>query len=377
MMNSEVVVAGHPFASIGMGDQMRSSISALKAAHIDFRIFDVFRYAARSDPDHTNLVGELETQTLGNGIRVFHINGNEVEQVMNHLSAGGHYFHEGYNVIVPAWELPYYPKPWLELIGNFHEVWAISKFVREVFRRSNVVAHHVGQNIELPLRPFLPRKYFGIRESAFVLLNFFDLSSFAERKNPGAAIALFDRLRATRPHDDIQLVLKVKDADKEATDWAATGLKYGNDAIILRKPLSAYETHSLLWSSDCLISLHRSEGFGRGAGEAMFLGRLAMATGWSGNLDYMSNENSLLVDYSLIATRPDSYPFGEGQYWAEPDLDHAFHLLVKVLDDPALGRRIATIGRRDVVRLSGARAVGLAQAARLNEIAKNLSEAAE
>jgi hypothetical protein len=371
-MNADVIVAGHPFASIGMGDQMRSAMSALIAAHVEFRVFDVFRYAARSDPDHRNLVEDLETGELGGGIRIFHINGNEVEQILNHLAAGGHSFHDGYNVIVPAWELPYYPKPWIQLVEKFHEVWAISKFVKSMFARSNIVAHHVGQNVELPLRPLLSRKYFGIRESAFVILHFFDLSSFAARKNPDAVIALFDRLRAARPHDDIQLVLKVKDGDKEAKNWTAN-LKYGNDAIILRKPLSAYETHSLIWGCDCLVSLHRSEGFGRGTGEAMFLGRLAMATGWSGNLDYMSERNSLLVNYALAPTRPDAYPFAEGQYWAEPDLDHAFHLLAKVLDDPALGRRIAGIGRRDVITLSGARAVGLAQAARLDEIAKRMS----
>ncbi len=100
----------------------------------------------------------------------------------------------------------------------------------------------------------------------------------------------------------------------------------------------------------------------------MFLGRLAMATGWSGNLDYMTSHNSLLINYSLVPTKPNSYPFGEGQYWAEPDLDHAFTLARRVIDDPDFGRHVAAFGRRDVMRLVGARPVGLAMANRLSDI---------
>ena len=45
---------------------------------------------------------------------------------------------------------------------------------------------------------------------------------------------------------------------------------------------------SLINACDCFVSLHRSEGFGRGLGEAMALGRLALGTGWSGNVDFMT-----------------------------------------------------------------------------------------
>jgi hypothetical protein len=368
----EIVVAGHPFANVGMGDQMRSSVSALKAANIEHKVFDVFRYAARVDPDHRELIDSIETSELGNGIRIFHINGNEVEPVLKHLSAAGHDVDGGYNVIVPAWELPHYPKPWLELVRKFDEVWAISRFVQEMFARSGIEAHHVSENIELPLRPLLPRRYFGIRESAFVLLNFFDLTSYSQRKNPEAAVALFERLRSARPYDDIQLVLKVKEGDKQADDWLVPVLKYAADTLVLRKPLSTYETHSLIAACDCLVSLHRSEGFGRGTGEAMFLGRLAMATGWSGNLDYMTERNSLLVNSSLVPVKPDAYPFAEGQYWAEPDLDHATHLLTSVLNDPATGRCVAARGRSEVRTLVCARPVGLNMAARLRIITSTL-----
>lgn len=365
---TETIIAGHPFASVGMGEQMRSAVAALKAVHVPIKAFDVFRYAARIDPDHRALIEPIETLQLENGIRVFHINGNEIEAVLQHLAIAGHKFNDGYNIVVPAWELPSYPSAWAKLVREFDEAWAISNYVKEILERSNIKAFHVSQNVEIPTRPLLPRRYFGIRESAFVLLNFFDLSSYAQRKNPEAAVELFCRLRKSRPYDDLQLVFKVKDGDQQAENWVPPHFDFPADTLTLRRPLSAYETHSLINCCDCLVSLHRAEGFGRGAGEAMFLGRLALATGWSGNLDYMTDQNSLLVNYSIVPTHPDAYPFAKGQHWAEPDIDHAFALLLRVIDDLDFGRRIAAIGRRDVIKRVAARPVGLAMAKRIREI---------
>ena len=46
--------------------------------------------------------------------------------------------------------------------------------------------------------------------------------------------------------------------------------------------------------SDCYVSLHRSEGFGLTIAEAMALGKPAIATAYSGNLEFMTAENSYL-----------------------------------------------------------------------------------
>ena len=132
--------------------------------------------------------------------------------------------------------------------------------------------------------------------------------------------------------------------------------------------MSAFETRSLINACDCFVSLHRSEGFGRGTGEAMFLGRLALATGWSGNLDYMAAENSLLVKHEPVPVGNGEYPFGERQVWAEPDVDHATALLEAALDDRARAAAIAARGRRDIRLRHSFRAVGVRILDRVTEI---------
>ena len=359
---------GHPFAPIGMGEQLRSHVRACTALRLHHGVFDIFRYAARTDPAHVAAIGDRERRDLPGGIRLFHINGDEVAPVIEAFEARGGCFEAGYNIVVPAWELPVYPAAWAAQLRRFDEVWALSRFIQASLEAAGLASHRIGQAVEMETGVNLPRRYFGIRESAFVLLNFFDLSSYASRKNPDAVLALLERIRRDDPYRDVQLVLKVKNGERPAEDWAAT-LAGDPQVKLITAPLDTNGVRSLMAACDCFVSLHRAEGFGRGLGEAMAMGRLAMGTGWSGNTDFMTEANSLLVRHRLVPLQPDDYPHGHGQSWGDPDVEHAWSLLGPVLDDPDRGRAIARQGQADVLRAYGNRAVGLRILDRLERIA--------
>jgi glycosyltransferase involved in cell wall biosynthesis len=360
-----ITLVGHPFANIGMGEQLRSHMRSLDAVYEDFGVIDVYRFAARTEPNYVNLVGHREVNELPDGVRIFHINGDEIEPVLGALKSRRMRFSSGVNVLVPAWELPVYPEIWVEPVRLFDEVWAVSRFVQQSLADAGIESHHVGQSVEIASQPFLSRKYFGISESAFVFLHFFDLSSYASRKNPEAVLEMYRCLRERRPFDDIQLVMKVKKGDETATEWIDYLRQEFADVVFIANPLSHLEIASLIANCDCFVTLHRAEGFGRGAGEAMFLGRLALATGWSGNMDYMDEENALLVKYELRPVADGAYPHGAGQLWAEPEVEHAVHLAIKALDDPSYVRRLEMAARRAVFSRAGNRAVGIRIAERL------------
>ncbi len=363
----QVTLIGHPFAPIGMGEQMRSHIAACAAAYIDCGVLDIFRYAQRGDADHHALIDGHERRDAPGGIRIFHVNGDEVDSVIDAFAGRGGDFAAGYNIIVPAWELPVYPKQWAVRLGRFDEVWALSAFIQDSLATAGVMSHLIGQSVEPPCGPKLPRRSFAIRESAFVLLHFFDLTSFASRKNPLAVLELFRRLRAQSPFLDAQLVLKVKNGERDATGWAGE-LRADPQIRIIDTPLDQLGVRSLVSACDCFVSLHRAEGFGRGLAEAMALGRLALGTAWSGNLDFMTEANALPVRCRLVPVERDAYPHWQGQNWAEPDIDHALDLLGAVLADPARGAERARRGQMEVLRGFGNRAVGLRMLARLEAI---------
>ena len=83
------------------------------------------------------------------------------------------------------------------------------------------------------------------------------------------------------------------------------------------------------------LSLHRSEGFGRGIAEAPLLEKPVIVTGYSGNMDFTNPQNACLVDYQLVDVGPDEYPHAAGQRWADPDLEQAAEYMRRVVRDPA------------------------------------------
>jgi hypothetical protein len=369
-----VAVIGHPFAPIGMGEQMRAGVKSLLAAHVDVEVIDAYRHASRGDRDHRRLIQDLEVEACTSKVRIFHINGDEVAPVLRHMQISKLNFTAGYNIIVPAWELPTYPAVWVDALNSFDEVWAISNFVSDSLNAASVENHFIGQSAEVPPRNFLPRRYFGIRDSAFVFLHFFDLSSYASRKNPEAVLQMFEGLRERRPFSDLQLVVKIKSASDHVTEWSEMIKSRIGDVVIISDVLSTFETHSLICAADCFVSLHRSEGFGRAPAEAMFLGKLVMATGWSGNMDFMSRDSALLVDFELQDVAHGEYPESAGQQWAYPDVDHAISLALSVVDDPPAARRIAENGRHHVRHVCSHRAVGLRALDRLETISSALDQ---
>jgi glycosyltransferase involved in cell wall biosynthesis len=105
--------------------------------------------------------------------------------------------------------------------------------------------------------------------------------------------------------------------------------------------LSRAELQGWLANADAVMSLHRAEGFGLVPAEAMQLGRPVIATRWSGNIDFMTAENSALVDYSLVpAVDPQGTYHHPDQLWAEPDVAHAADWLRRLAADRDLGRRL-------------------------------------
>ena len=112
---------------------------------------------------------------------------------------------------------------------------------------------------------------------------------------------------------------------------------------IVDQVLSREELNALIGVADCYISLHRSEGFGITMAEAMSLEKPVIATGFSGNTDFMTASNSFLVNYELVEIEQDHGPYKKGWLWAEPDVNHAAEFMRKVYENKALAKRIGKV----------------------------------
>ena len=105
------------------------------------------------------------------------------------------------------------------------------------------------------------------------------------------------------------------------------------------------EMSALYAACDTYASLHRSEGLGLGMAQAMALGKPVVATGYSGNLEFMNAGNSRLVSHGMSDIEKDSGPYRTGMQWAEPDVPCAAEHLRWIFENReaalALGRRAA------------------------------------
>lgn len=271
-------------------------------------------------------------------------------QVLEGIRGRG--FAEGYNIIFPAWELPRYPEAWARDLDYFHEVWASSQFCYDSFRAVvKAPVHHVVNACEPHAHSLLERSHFKIPEHRFVVLFFFDALSWSARKNPLAVIEAFRGLLAQRPRADAHLVLKMHNtshAPGVLANIRSLSASFAERITVIDATLTGNEIANLTRCSDCFISLHRSEGFGRGPAEAMFFGKPVIATGWSGNMQYMNSDVSFPVRFRLIPVQPGEYPEFKNQVWAEPDVVHATELLISLVDDPTLRR---SVGERAAIHM--------------------------
>jgi glycosyltransferase involved in cell wall biosynthesis len=206
-----------------------------------------------------------------------------------------------------------------------------------------------------------------------VFLFLFDVKSHIERKNPFAVISAFERLCTLRPWDPIALVIKVnnKSADSEAMALLAQALDpIKRRTVLIDRTLTDNEVKNLVRCCDCFVSLHRSEGFGFGLIEAMYFGKPVVATAYSGNLDFMTADTACLVDYELAAVREGQYPHGNGQVWAEPNVDQATNYMLRLLDDRDFARGLGKRASAHVRTGFSYRAAGLRYLKRLGEIGR-------
>jgi glycosyltransferase involved in cell wall biosynthesis len=367
-----VTLVGYPFSPSGMGEHLRVTLRALQAVGIGVRLIDVAdnrRLAERAWAP----MAALLARGLG-PLNLFCVNADEIGRVVDQL--GRREFSTATNVIYTAWELARYPRPYAEAAGRFDEIWTPSTFVRDAIADAvdrSVFALPLAVAPEPPAPSDAPgRRHFGIPEASFAVLFFFDFASHATRKNPEGVLAAVELLAARRPEAPIRCVIKVRGAPASRTvrdAFEARVAALGARAQVLDGDLSDAELKGLILACDAFVSLHRSEGFGFGPAEAMALGRPVIATGYSGNLDFMPEGASLRVDYRLVPVPSGAYPHGEGQVWAEPSVEHASRLIEQLMDDPDGARRLAERGRAHIARTLSYEAVGARLAERLQVLA--------
>lgn len=231
-----------------------------------------------------------------------------------------------------AWETEDFPQKMHSAFQYVDEIWAVSSFVRDA------IAKHTNKVVKVFPTPIikptnieqLNRASVGIPKYAKFNLFIFDYMSIFNRKNPLGVIEA--HIKAFPDQNGPTLVLKSINSQKDVENHELVKFKIGgrSDIILIDNYLSRDQLTALINECDAYISLHRSEGYGLTIVEAMALGKAVIATGYSGNLDFMNARNSVLVPFEKKLIGSDSFPYSPDSYWAEPDIDFAAEKLFEL-----------------------------------------------
>ncbi|ESQ75757.1 glycosyltransferase [Asticcacaulis sp. AC402] len=354
-----LVVSGFLRETLGIGRAGRMTARALKAAG-----FSPIEHDLR--PAFKHLVFQGAKLPGDGGVWLIHANAPEcLVAFMAHApQTWAHRYRIGYW----AWETPKAPADWVWLADYLHEIWLPSRFVHDAmvkaFRqagrddlssRLRVMPHPAPHPVAIPYHD--AQQKFGLDPDLCEVLCLFDTKSGAVRKNPWSVLEAW-REAFPLPAAHARLTLKVSDmsGDRDSEQRLTNAVAIRPDIRVITQRLSDADMDGLIAASDVLISLHRSEGFGLTLAEAMASGVGVIATGWSGNIDFMNDNNSRLIPVRTIPIRDPDGPYcivvrDSDQVWAEPDVSAAAEALRALTTDEVLRRHLIAAAQRDVRKL--------------------------
>ena len=356
---------GHVTGNLGLAVAARNTLFALSRSGEPFEAIDVDPGGGRGGHDATYAEHIRSPEQAEYGINFFQLNPSEVAY-MAQDSPPWLSLADRLNACVPFWELPRLPVKWswIELIEAVDVVLAPSRFIADAVAVSAPAATvwHYPQAVFLPDGIAADRARFELAESCVLFYLSLDVTSDLARKNPLAALEAFEQAFPTgSTTPDVRLVVKLNNSD--AFSWAGQAAKRirsllaANPRIaVIDRAMSYEEVLTLNASCDVYVSLHRSEGLGLNLLEAMSLGKPTIATAWSGNMDFMTAENSCLVGFDLIPVVSDNAAYqleaiGPGQSWAEPKVAEAAEWMRRLAADPELRTRMGAKASEDMTSL--------------------------
>ena len=354
---------------LGLGAAARGYVRALEAVGVPLSTVTVSLDHLQASPELAPGYGRRSYEDVvaegGHTFELLCVNADQLPHFVERL--GEDHFH-GPRIGVWGWETNSIPSRWGPAFELVDEIWVYSRFMAEnIGSVAPVPVVAVPPPVQAPREDQTPLRL-GVPEG-FLFLFLFDYYSTPHRKNPVGLIQAFKA--AFAPGEGPRLLIKTINADawplaEEEVLWAADGRA---DIHVIDRSLSSAEKDALMATCDCYVSLHRSEGFGLTMAEAMSIGKPVIATGYSGNLDFMTPDNSFLVEYEITRVGPGNPIYPADGEWAEPSVEHASALMRRVYDGPDAAARAGERARRDIARILSPHSTGAAMRRRLQQLA--------
>ena len=342
----EWTMAGHFSAELGIGEATRRLHSLLSAAGVAVEIRD-FQHSV-SQKQGTEIAPLDISRPLSHLISC--VNADQLGDMISSIPGVSEI---QAHVAFWSWELPDFPKAYRSASELVDHIWTVSDFAASAIRSTSSVPVSTVA-LPVPIAQYLPskeilKKMLGLNPKEFLVVNSFDFLSDFNRKNPLDSVAAFRQ--AFHGSRDVRLIIKTinSEFDPANSQLLLESTASFENVTVLNLYMTRAQHSLLLAAADVFISLHRAEGYGINIVDAMARGTAAVATAYSGNLDFMNDVSSELVPYTLTPVSRYS-GLRTKSLWAQPDVDTAGEKLRRFFNEPHHLLRISERGRKHIAK---------------------------
>lgn len=265
------------------------------------------------------------------------------------------------NIIRTMFETDRIPADWVRTCNNMDEIWVPSQFNVETFAGAGVSRDRLyiipgGIDPDKFSTDVTPANWPEKRG-----FNFLSVFEWTDRK--GWDILLRAYLAEFNINDDVALILKVNVPGVDSTEKIhhqiadcirSLSLNPQNIPVIslIHNSFTSREMAALYAACDAFVLPSRGEGWGRPYIEAMAMGLPTIGTRWSGQLAFMNDDNSYLIDVDGLEDVPPNIDVRlfRGHRWARPSLEHTMELMRQVYENREQAREKGSKARREVIQ---------------------------
>lgn len=270
----------------------------------------------------------------------------------------------GRYIVYTMFETDRIPSAWVETLNQFDEIWVPSQFNHRTFSSSGLDVQKIRViPLSIDLKKYDPRRQHPLWVSDPDQFRFLSVFEWTPRKGWDVLVRAYCEEFA--PDEPVSLTLRTyrgagsnlarkSSIKEELVAFIETRLGKTLGSIptleIDESHLSNQAMPCLYQSYDAFVLTSRGEGWGMPYMEAMAMELPTAAPNWGGQLDFMNEKNSYLIDVEGMTpiTREQviENPLYAGHFWGEPSVTATRRVLREMFESREQGKEKGRIARR-------------------------------
>lgn len=340
--------------STGYSQAARRQILALDAMGINVKIENVDYYLPKVKlfpDDEKKITALMEKGYDKEYIFLNHSTPNLFKRKQPHLTVGSTYCETSAMI-----------QSYVEKCNEMDIIWAYSRHNLHYMKTSgvNVPIRYIRQSIVTKKNNNLKDQQILTALDQMPSFKFLSIFQWVPRKGHDILLRVF--FEEFKKKDDVALIIKTNKMGRSSIEQEMIvkeieeiKRKFGEHetrapVYVFTDILTEEQMDTLYQECNAFVLPSRGEALGIPYLEAGSFGLPVIATGWGGQTDFLTDQNSFVVDYQIVPISEKFYTgyYNQGQLWAEPSVDDLKKKMRTVYDDYTMAKKKGLLLKKDI-----------------------------